>query len=59
VRLLGSAWNTDIGFDNVRVLSGGNEKTDSEIKGWNAGLPPFMGESPKKMLAGRFAFTGS
>ncbi len=55
---LGSARKPDIDLDNVGVLFGGNEKINSEIHGWNMRLPPFMGGSPKEMLAGRFAFAG-
>ena len=57
--LLRSTREPDIDFDDVWVGLGGNEKIDSKIHGWNAGLPPFMGGSPKETLAGRFAFTGS
>ena len=59
VIFLSSAQKPDVDFDDVWFQFGGNEKIDPEIHGWNAGLPPFMGGSPKETLAGRFAFTGS
>jgi hypothetical protein len=59
VVLLRSARKCDIDFGDVWFGFGGNKKIDSKIHRWNAGLPPFMGGSPKETLAGRFAFTGS
>jgi len=57
--LLRSTREPGVDFDDVWFGFEGNEKIDSKIHGWNAGLPPFMGGSPKETSAGRFAFTGS
>ena len=58
VIFLSSARKPDVDFDDVWFQFGGNEKIDPEIHGGNAGLPPFMGGSPKETLAGRFALAG-
>ena len=56
---LGRTRKTGSDLDHVRVLLRGSEKIDSKLHGWDTGLPPFMGGSPKEMLAGSFAFAGS